>query len=144
MTQARQSEFPLRAVVRDDATGCPLVVDEETDQSNDDSVHVPERIPTLRMIVAHAHANSCVFLEAATGRNHRNGGRLVRVLFREVEAAEVEAALVRAVLQSEDEIIPAENVVRVWTGEEILKAFFLPETANEVSMLDLETLNSLL
>ena len=68
----------------------------------------------------------------------------MRVLLREVEAAEVEAALVRAVLQSEDEIIPAENVVRVWTGEEILKAFFLPETANEVSMLDLETLNSLL
>ena len=144
MAQARQSEFPLRAVVCDDAAGCSLVVDEEADQSNHDSVHVPERIPTLRMIVTHAHANSCVFLEAATGRNHRNLGRLVRVLLREVEAAEVEAALVRAVLQSEDEIIPAEDVVRVWTGEEILKSLFLPETANEVSMLDLETLNSLL
>ena len=68
----------------------------------------------------------------------------MRVLLRKVEAAEVEATFVRAVLQSEDEIIPAEDVVRVWTGEEILKAFFLPETANEVSMLDLETLNSLL
>ena len=118
--QAPLSEFPLRRVICDDTTGRTLCVAHETYQPNYYSVHVPEGIPTLRVIVTHAHTDTRVLLESAVRRDHFDSWRFMRVLFWEDEAPEVEASSVRAVFQAEDEIVPAVNVVRVRTSEEIL------------------------
>ena len=114
--QALHSEFPLRCVICDDTTGRTLCIAHETYHPYNYSVHVPEGIPTLRVIVAHAHADTRVLFKSAVRRNHFDSWRFMRVLFWEDEAPEVEASGVRAVFQAEDEIVPAVNVVGIWAS----------------------------
>lgn len=88
---------------------------------------VPQGIPRLRMVVAHAHADAFVFLEAAVRRHHFDPWRLQRVLLRDDYSAEVIATFIRTVLEAKDDVVPNIKIIGVGRSDKILQRIALDD-----------------
>ena len=73
------------------------------------------------MVVAHAHTQSSVWLEASIRRYHLDPGWFVRVLLWKFQDPKVVAALVRTIFETENAEVKVLNAVWMGTGQKVLK-----------------------
>ena len=119
--EADACEIALLLACCDYATSGLLILDHEADQTEDDGLHVPQRVPRLRMIVAHAHADALVYLKSAVGCNHLNTRWLQWVLFRHDDSSEVVTIFIGAIFEAKNDIIPNIEVIGIRRRNKVIE-----------------------
>ena len=97
MVEADGGEIPFLRARCNNTTSSLFFLDHEADESKNNGLNIPKRIPSLRMIIAHAHADAFVYLEATVRRTHFDAWRLQGVLFWDYYSTKIVTVFIWAV-----------------------------------------------